>query len=66
MNTDNTKGNLDKLTGKIKETVGSATGNTELEAEGKLQQVKGSAQDSLGHAKDAGHHLGESVKKVTE
>jgi uncharacterized protein YjbJ (UPF0337 family) len=66
MNTDNLKGNLDKLTGKVKEAVGNVTGNPELEAEGKLQQVKGAAQDSLGHAKDAGESLGESVKKFTE
>lgn len=63
MNNDNIQGTLDKLTGKVKEAVGGLTNNKELEAEGKLQQVKGAAQDSVGHAKDAGHHAADAIKK---
>ena len=66
MNEDTAKGTLEKLTGKVKETVGHITGNAELEAEGKLEQAKGAAQTTLGHAKDAGKELGHSVEKATE
>ncbi|QQV76264.1 CsbD family protein [Sphingomonas aliaeris] len=40
-----------KIAGKAKELYGDATDNTELEAEGKAQQLKGSAQDVKGDVK---------------
>ena len=61
MNEDTAKGTLDKLTGKVKETVGHLTGNEELEAKGKLEQAKGAAQKTVGHVKDAGSEVGRSV-----
>ena len=66
MNEDTAKGTLDKLTGKVKETVGHLTGNEALENEGKLDQVKGAAQTTFGHAKDAGKDLGDSIKNATK
>ncbi len=66
MNEDTAKGTLDKLTGKVKETIGHLTGNEALEAEGKLDQAKGSAQSTVGHVKDAGKQIGETIDKATE
>jgi uncharacterized protein YjbJ (UPF0337 family) len=65
MNEDIVKGNLDKLTGKIKETVGQLTNDKELETKGKLDQVKGSAQEAVGRVKDAGKKVGETIDKHT-
>ena len=65
MNEDTAKGTLEKLAGKIKETVGHVTGNAELENQGKLDQAKGAAEKTLGHAKDAGKELGRSIDKAT-
>jgi len=39
--------------GKAKEAVGSATGNEQLEAEGKFDQAKATAKDKVEDVKDA-------------
>lgn len=43
----------DKVAGQVKETVGGATNNPDLEAEGKAQQAKGSVKDAAENVKDA-------------
>lgn len=47
-----------KIAGKAKELLGEATDNAELEAEGKAQQLKGTAQDVSGSVKGA---LGDDI-----
>lgn len=47
-----------KIVGKVKEVIGSATGNEKLEAEGDAQQLKGTAQDVTGSVKGA---LGDKI-----
>lgn len=42
-----------KIAGKAKELFGEVTDNAELEAEGKAQQLKGTAQDVKGSVKGA-------------
>ena len=42
-----------KLAGKVKEEIGDLTNNAELEAEGKAQQLKGTAQDVKGSVNGA-------------
>ncbi|WP_338042934.1 CsbD family protein, partial [Novacetimonas pomaceti] len=42
--TDKMKGTADRTVGSIKENVGKATGNEELEAKGTAQKLKGSAE----------------------
>lgn len=49
--TDKAKAAANKLAGNVKEGVGKMTDNERLEAEGKAQQVKGSAQDVAGTVK---------------
>ncbi len=41
------------LAGKVKEGIGAATNNPELEAEGEAQQLKGKAQKVSGDVKGA-------------
>jgi uncharacterized protein YjbJ (UPF0337 family) len=47
----NNKG--EELKGKVKEGVGQATGNEDLEAEGKADQISGNLKDAGEKVKDA-------------
>jgi uncharacterized protein YjbJ (UPF0337 family) len=46
------EGELDRIKGRVKETVGVATGDRELEGEGKLDQVKGKIKDIAGKVRE--------------
>ena len=50
---DKVKNKGKELKGKAKEAVGQATGNEELEAEGKADQVSGNLKDAGEKVKDA-------------
>ena len=56
--TDKAKAAGNKAAGSVKEAVGKATDNHELEAEGKAQQDKGRVQDVSGSVKGA---MGDNV-----
>ncbi|WP_420145143.1 CsbD family protein [Sphingobium sp.] len=51
--TDKLKAAGNKAAGSIKEGIGKATDNERLEAEGKAQKAKGTAQDIAGSVKGA-------------
>lgn len=51
--TDKIKGLANEAAGNVKQAVGKAIGNENLEAEGVLQERKGEAQQVVGNAKDA-------------
>ncbi len=51
--TEKLKGAANTLAGDVKESIGKATGNEKLEAEGVLQQGKGAVQDKVGDVKGA-------------
>jgi uncharacterized protein YjbJ (UPF0337 family) len=53
MNTDKAEGKFDQVAGKIKQRVGEAVGNQKLANAGAAEQIKGSAKETWGHAKDA-------------
>jgi uncharacterized protein YjbJ (UPF0337 family) len=53
MNKDRVKGTLDEALGATKRNVGKLTGNTQLQVEGMVQQVKGKVENAWGIAKDA-------------
>ena len=55
---DKVKGHANKAAGAVKENVGKATGDKELEAKGDAQQLKGEAQKLKGDVKGA---LGDKV-----
>jgi uncharacterized protein YjbJ (UPF0337 family) len=50
------------LKGKVKESVGSATGNDELRRKGKTDQTKAALKDSGEKVKDAASHVKDVVK----
>ena len=52
MDKKNLEGGLDNIKGKVKETVGVATGDRKLEGEGKLDQVKGKIKDVAGNIRE--------------
>jgi uncharacterized protein YjbJ (UPF0337 family) len=53
MNNEHVKGAVEKGKGKIEEAAGHVTGNTKLENEGKVDQVKGAAHNAAGDVKDS-------------
>jgi uncharacterized protein YjbJ (UPF0337 family) len=52
MDKKNLEGELDKIKGRVKETVGVATGDRELEGEGKIDQLKGKVKDAAGKLRE--------------
>ena len=52
MNKNQTEGRIDQATGKVKEIAGKITGNKSLEQKGKLQNIGGHVQASLGNLQD--------------
>jgi uncharacterized protein YjbJ (UPF0337 family) len=48
---DNAEGKMHQAKGKIKETVGKAVGNRDLEAEGKIENLDGKIQEKVGEVK---------------
>jgi uncharacterized protein YjbJ (UPF0337 family) len=48
--------------GKVKETVGSAVGNKDLEGKGKVDQIKAGLKDAGEDVKDAVAHVKDAVK----
>jgi uncharacterized protein YjbJ (UPF0337 family) len=53
MDKEHIKGGADEVKGAVKDTVGKVTGDTEMQAEGKLDKAKGSARNAVGDVKDA-------------
>jgi uncharacterized protein YjbJ (UPF0337 family) len=51
-NDDQVKGTAKKVKGDIKEGVGKATGDKEMENKGRADQVEGEAQKTKGNVKD--------------
>lgn len=48
---DNAEGKMHQVKGKIKETVGKAVGNEDLEDEGKGENLEGKVQEKVGGVK---------------
>ena len=62
---------MDKAKGAVKEAVGAATGDKGLEAEGKLDQAKGSAKAAVENLKERvkdalGDHESAAAEKVRD
>ncbi|MEP6718293.1 MAG: CsbD family protein [bacterium] len=66
-NRDEIKGNIDQAKGQVKETVGRALDDRELENEGNADQAGGKVREGFGTARrkvgEAIEDLGESVRK---
>jgi len=52
MDKKNLEGGVDKFKGRVKQTVGVATGDRDLEAEGKLDELKGKIKDAAGNLRE--------------
>jgi uncharacterized protein YjbJ (UPF0337 family) len=61
---EHVKGAADKVAGKTKEVAGHVSGNKKLEAEGKVDQLKGAAHSAVGDVKEAGKQAIDSVKNA--
>jgi uncharacterized protein YjbJ (UPF0337 family) len=48
---DEIKGKIDNLKGRVKQAVGAATGNKKMEAEGAAERIKGAGEEKIGQAK---------------
>ena len=57
MDKEHLKGAADKAKGAIKDTAGKATGNKELQSEGKMDKAKGDVHKAAGDVKDAVKHV---------
>lgn len=53
MNKDRIEGSAEQAKGKVKETIGKATGDAKLQGEGRADQVAGKTQNAVGGIKDA-------------
>lgn len=60
---DKISNKAEDLTGKGKEAAGKATGNEQLEAEGKGDQAKASIKDGIEKVKDAVTDIKDGLKK---
>jgi uncharacterized protein YjbJ (UPF0337 family) len=57
-------GTMDKVKGAVKDAVGSATGNTRMQAEGKTDKAKGHAEDMADQVSKGAHKVSEAAKGV--
>ncbi len=53
MDKDRVKGTMDDAVGRAKRQVGEWTGDTQTQAEGAAQQIKGKAEKAWGNVKDS-------------
>ena len=63
MDKEHLKGIADKVSGAVKDTVGSVTGNAKLQAEGKAEKAEGAAHMAAGDVKDAAGKVGDAFKR---
>jgi len=59
-------GTMDKVKGAVKDAVGSATGNTRMQAEGKMDKAKGHAEDMADRVSKGAHKVSEAAKGVKD
>ncbi|MFL6229848.1 MAG: CsbD family protein [Pyrinomonadaceae bacterium] len=66
-NSDEVKGKLDQASGAVKDKVGEATGDRDLEAEGEAQRAGGNLREGFGTARrkvgDAVEDIGDAIKR---
>lgn len=66
-NEDEMKGKWDQASGAVKDKVGEATGDRDLETEGEAQRTGGKVQEGFGTARrkvgDAVEDIGDAIKR---
>ena len=63
MDKDRVEGKMEDVKGRVKRQVGEWTGDSELQAEGTLDQAKGKLQHAVGKAKDAVRDAADDAKE---
>jgi uncharacterized protein YjbJ (UPF0337 family) len=63
MDKEHVKGAVKKAEGAVKDTIGHATGNSHLQAEGKADKAEGSVRQATGDVKDAGRSAADTLKR---
>lgn len=66
MDKDRVKGAVDDAAGRIKRQAGEWTGNTNQQAEGAAQQIKGKAEKAWGNVKDAARDANANMRHDQE
>ncbi len=61
MDKEEIKGKGEKAKGYVKEKIGQATDNRELEAEGTVDRAKGQVRETIGKAKDKAEKIADDV-----
>ncbi len=59
-------GTMDKIKGSVKDAVGSATGNTRMQAEGKTDKAKGHAEDIADRMSKGADKVSDAAKGVKD
>jgi uncharacterized protein YjbJ (UPF0337 family) len=59
-NEQQNEGNLEQLRGTVKEKVGDATDNEQMEREGEFDQAKGKLREGVGDVREDVEDLGEN------
>ena len=59
-------GTMDKIKVSVKDAVGSATGNTRMQAEGKTDKAKGHAEDMADHISKGADKVSDAAKGVKD
>lgn len=57
MDKDRIKGSVKQASGGVKKTIGKATGDTTMEAEGRAEQATGKVQNAVGGLKDTARKI---------
>ncbi len=59
-------GTMDKVKGSVKDALGRATGNTRLQAEGKMDKAKGKAEDLAENISRGAQKVSHAAKGVKD
>ena len=59
-------GTMNKIKGSVKDAVGSATGNTRMQAEGKTDKAKGHAEDMADRVSKGADQVSDAAKGVKD
>ena len=59
-------GTMDKVKGAVKDAIGSATGNTRMQAEGKMDKAKGHAENMADRVDKGAHKVSEAAKGIKD
>jgi uncharacterized protein YjbJ (UPF0337 family) len=63
MEKEEIQGKVDKAKGYVKEKVGQATDNPDLEAEGAADRAKGAVRETYGEVKDKAKKIAEDISE---